>query len=43
MLEDDVDRALSGADGRHTPHLLDEALGWHSRFMRTGSMLSQQP
>lgn len=23
---------------RHTPHLLDEALGWHQRFLDTGSM-----
>jgi succinyl-CoA:acetate CoA-transferase len=41
MLHDYVDRALTGAYGRHTPHLLDEALGWHSRFMRTGSMLPE--
>jgi succinyl-CoA:acetate CoA-transferase len=39
MLQDYVDRALTGAYGRHTPHLLDEALSWHSRFVRTGSML----
>ncbi|HWR95420.1 MAG TPA: acetyl-CoA hydrolase/transferase family protein [Arenimonas sp.] len=31
--------ARSGHGGMHTPHLLDEALGWHSRFERTGSML----
>jgi len=23
---------------RHTPHLLDEALGWHARFLATGHM-----
>lgn len=23
---------------RHTPHLLDEALSWHQRFLETGSM-----
>ena len=28
----------AGAYGRHTPHLLDEALGWHERFVRTGTM-----
>jgi succinyl-CoA:acetate CoA-transferase len=39
LLEDYVDRALSGAWGRQTPHLLEEALGWHTRFMSTGSML----
>jgi succinyl-CoA:acetate CoA-transferase len=26
------------AGGQHTPHLLDEALGWHSRYLRTGQM-----
>ncbi len=38
LLEDYLDRAQHGAYGRHTPHLLDEALGWHTRFMRTGTM-----
>jgi succinyl-CoA:acetate CoA-transferase len=38
MLTDYTDRALHGAHGRHTPHLLDEALSWHSRYLRTGSM-----
>jgi succinyl-CoA:acetate CoA-transferase len=41
MLQDYVDRALSGAYGRHTPHLLEEALSWHARYVRTGSMLPQ--
>jgi succinyl-CoA:acetate CoA-transferase len=39
LLRDYVDRARHGAYGRHTPHLLDEAMSWHSRFVRTGSML----
>ncbi|GAB4079567.1 acetyl-CoA hydrolase/transferase family protein [Modestobacter muralis] len=38
MLTDYTERALHGAHGRHTPHLLDEALSWHSRFLQTGSM-----
>jgi succinyl-CoA:acetate CoA-transferase len=38
LLEDYVDRALSGAHGKQTPHLLAEALSWHVRFMRTGTM-----
>jgi succinyl-CoA:acetate CoA-transferase len=38
LLHDYVDRALAGAYGRHTPHLLTEALSWHSRFIETGSM-----
>jgi succinyl-CoA:acetate CoA-transferase len=42
MLHDYVDRAQSGAYGRHTPHLLDEALSWHSRFVQTGSMRTER-
>lgn len=26
--------------GKHTPHLLDESLGWHQRFIQSGSMKS---
>ncbi len=37
-LEDYHRRALEGSFGRHTPHLLAEALSWHTRFMETGSM-----
>jgi succinyl-CoA:acetate CoA-transferase len=37
-LQDYVDRAATGASGRHTPHLLDEALSWHSRYLHTGTM-----
>jgi succinyl-CoA:acetate CoA-transferase len=40
LLEDYFERALRGAFGRHSPHLLDEALSWHSRFVQTGSMVS---
>ena len=29
--------SLSGA-GLHTPHLLDEALAWHCRYLKTGRM-----
>jgi succinyl-CoA:acetate CoA-transferase len=39
LLEDYFDRALSGAFGRQTPHLLDEALSWHARYVRTGNMV----
>jgi succinyl-CoA:acetate CoA-transferase len=38
LLDDYLDRAQQGAYGRHTPHLLEEALGWHARFVRTGTM-----
>lgn len=37
-LHDYLARAKAGAPGQHTPHLLDEALGWHTRYLRTGSM-----
>jgi succinyl-CoA:acetate CoA-transferase len=39
MLADYVERAQAGAYGRHTPHLLAEALSWHTRYVETGSML----
>jgi succinyl-CoA:acetate CoA-transferase len=42
LLEDYSDRALSGAFGRQTPHLLEEALSWHARYVRTGSMMPQR-
>jgi succinyl-CoA:acetate CoA-transferase len=42
LLEDYFDRALSGAFGRHTPHLLEEALSWHARYVQTGSMVPQR-
>jgi succinyl-CoA:acetate CoA-transferase len=42
LLEDYFDRALSGAFGRHTPHLLAEALSWHERYVRTGSMAPER-
>lgn len=42
-LHDYVDRAQANAraghGGMHTPHLLDEALSWHSRYEREGRML----
>jgi succinyl-CoA:acetate CoA-transferase len=38
LLEDYHQRALSGSPGKHTPHLIEEALGWHERYLTTGSM-----
>jgi succinyl-CoA:acetate CoA-transferase len=32
--------ARAGHGGLHTPHILDEALSWHSRFEREGTMLA---
>jgi len=31
-------RALDSGCGRHTPHLLSEALSWHSRYLTQGHM-----
>lgn len=38
MLKDYYFRALNHSPGKHTPHIIDEAFSWHSRFLRTGSM-----
>ena len=35
-LQDYLDRAIATGPGRHTPHLLDEALSWHVRYLRQG-------
>jgi succinyl-CoA:acetate CoA-transferase len=37
-LQDYFDRAMSGQSGKHTPHLLDEALSWHVRYLQQGTM-----
>jgi succinyl-CoA:acetate CoA-transferase len=37
-LQDYFDRALAGAPGRHTPHLLAEALTWHTRYLMHKTM-----
>lgn len=38
MLKDYFMRSLSDSKYKHTPHLLNEALSWHQRFLETGSM-----
>jgi len=38
LLQDYFDRARRESFGKHTPHLLGEALSWHERFVETGSM-----
>jgi succinyl-CoA:acetate CoA-transferase len=38
MLQDYLDRATATAPGKHTPHILDEALSWHARYLREGTM-----
>ena len=37
-LRDYLARAKAKANGQHTPHLLDEALSWHQRYLKQGSM-----
>ena len=31
-------RSLDNSAGKQTPHLLEEAFGWHNRFLKTGTM-----
>ena len=38
-LRDYFERARQGSAGQHTPHLLEEALSWHARYLREGRML----
>ncbi|MBB5739368.1 acetyl-CoA hydrolase/transferase family protein [Brevundimonas aurantiaca] len=38
-LTDYFERALKGSYGLQSPHLLNEALSWHQRYIDTGSML----
>ncbi|MBF6025455.1 acetyl-CoA hydrolase/transferase family protein [Lysobacter niastensis] len=37
-LQDYFDRACRESYGKHTPHLLGEALSWHQRFIESGTM-----
>src|SRR5665647_1932195 len=37
-LQDYLDRATASGSGKHTPHLLGEALSWHARFLHDGTM-----
>jgi succinyl-CoA:acetate CoA-transferase len=38
QLMDYYKRALDSAAGKHTPHILKEALSWHERYVETGHM-----
>lgn len=38
QIEDYFDRACRESWGKHTPHLLTEALSWHQRWLDTGTM-----
>ena len=37
-LREYVRRALDVSPGKQTPHVLEEALSWHVRYQRTGTM-----
>jgi len=37
-LQDYLDRATATSSGKHTPHLLGEALSWHVRYLQDGTM-----
>lgn len=37
-LQDYLDRAAATGPGKHTPHLLSEALSWHVRYLQEGTM-----
>ncbi len=37
-LRDYVRRAGMRSVGKHTPHILEEALSWHTRYLNTGAM-----
>ena len=39
QISDYYQRALRESPGKHTPHILSEALSWHQRYEETGSML----
>ena len=41
-LRDYFERALHQSKGKHTPHILSEALSWHDRYNVTGHMLQNQ-
>ena len=37
-LQDYLDRATATGPGKHTPHLLSEALSWHVQYLEKGTM-----
>src|SRR3954451_3722724 len=39
LLTDYYERAMRDGYGRHTPHLLAEALSWHTRYLAEGTMM----
>lgn len=41
MLWDYLQRSLKNCSYKYQPHLMDEALSWHTRFLDTGSMKNE--
>lgn len=41
MLTDYLERAEQATKWAQTPHILSEALAWHTRFLETGTMKQQ--
>ena len=37
-LQDYLDRATASSSGKHTPHLIEESLSWHARYLTDGTM-----
>ncbi|MEO8517565.1 MAG: acetyl-CoA hydrolase/transferase family protein [Dermatophilaceae bacterium] len=37
-LQDYLDRAIASSSGKHTPHLIEESLSWHARYLQDGTM-----
>jgi succinyl-CoA:acetate CoA-transferase len=42
LLKDYLSRSEQLSYGKHTPHLLNESLGWHNRYLRSGNMLPRE-
>ncbi len=41
MLQEYFRKAMNSSPGKHTPHILGEALSWHERFVNTGTMMRE--
>ena len=37
-LQDYLDRPTASSSGKHTPHLIEESLAWHARYLQEGTM-----
>ncbi|HXM67518.1 MAG TPA: acetyl-CoA hydrolase/transferase family protein [Candidatus Acidoferrum sp.] len=42
LLLEYLNRAERLSFGKHTPHMMSECLGWHSRYLRTGKMRPEE-